>query len=102
MTNLSLAGFTASQHSIFNQAESYWESILTGYQPGVSIPILDIDAVSEQKDGEGGILGSAGPTTWVNMGGFFLATNGIIKFDRNKKKNQQIPIPFTEFCYSLL
>ncbi len=80
--NLSfLGGLTVSQQSIFNTAKATWESLITGYQPGISITGVTISAEGAAIDGVGGILGSAGPTFGVNQGGFLLATQGAMQFD---------------------
>ncbi len=74
-------GLTASQQSIFTGAKNFWETSLTGYQPGISITGLTISASGVAIDGVGGILGSAGPTGAVSQGGFVLATAGQMQFD---------------------
>jgi hypothetical protein len=79
--NLSFTGLTSSQQTIFSQAESYWESVITGYQTGISISSLDIDAEGKYIDGSGGILGSAGPNSITTQAGFTLSTSGSMQFD---------------------
>ncbi len=74
-------GLTASQQTIFSQAESYWESVITGYMPNITLSSLDIDAAGTNIDGSGGILGSAGPNTITTQAGFILATSGSMEFD---------------------
>jgi PEP-CTERM motif len=74
-------GLTPSQQSIFNTAKSTWESLITGYQPGISVSSIAISATGSPIDGVGGILGSAGPTAGVSQGGFVLATTGSMQFD---------------------
>ena len=75
-------GLTVSQQTIFTQAELYWEGVLTGYQPGINIPGgITIDAAGADIDGVGGVLGSAGPTTYVTRKGYALTTDGLINFD---------------------
>lgn len=54
-------GLSASQQSIFSVAEAFWETAITGYTTGVSVPALVISAAGVAIDGVGGILGSAGP-----------------------------------------
>jgi len=80
--NLSFSGtLTPSQQATFTQAESFWESVLVGYQPGINIPSITIDAAGTFIDGPGGILGQAGPTSLTNQGGYRLTTGGTMEFD---------------------
>jgi len=74
-------GFTPSQEAKFTQAESYWESIINGYQPGISLTGIAIDAEGVTIDGVGGILGSAGPIFGAFQAGYTLATQGVMEFD---------------------
>jgi len=77
-----VGGLTASQQSIFTQAELFWESVLTDYQTGISIPGgITINAEGATIDGVGGILGSAGPTFGTVQAGFTLTTEGDMTFD---------------------
>ncbi len=81
--NLS-SDFTETQKDAFLKAKAAWESRLSGYQPGISITGVTIDASllpSDIADGPGGILGQAGPTNIVKQAGFTLATKGIMEFD---------------------
>jgi len=78
---ISLSGFTPTQEAVFDQAESYWESIITGYQPGITLGGITIQAQSTAIDGVNGILGSAGPTHGTSQGGYFLAYRGVMNFD---------------------
>lgn len=80
--NLTLGNLlTVSQQTIFANAENYWETVITGYQPGLGIASLDIDADGENIDGVYGILGYAGPTNGVYQGAYLLSTDGIMRFD---------------------
>ena len=72
---------TAPQQSVFNTAKATWESLVTGYQPGISLTGITIDASIPFIDGAGGILGQAGPTAGVIQGGFTLTTAGEMEFD---------------------
>jgi hypothetical protein len=72
---------TAPQQTVFNTAKATWESLVTGYQPGISITGITIDAIIHPIDGAGGILGGAGPTAGVVQGGFTLTTTGEMEFD---------------------
>lgn len=78
---LNLTGFTTSQTLLFEQAESFWENALAGYQPGITLTGPIITGNSAVIDGVGGILGSAGPTGTTAQGGFVLATSGVMNFD---------------------
>ncbi|MBM3786947.1 MAG: PEP-CTERM sorting domain-containing protein [Acidobacteria bacterium] len=83
--NISLnftGNLTASQQSAFHTAAATWESLLSGYNPSVTVPItLMIDAAGVLIDGPGGILGSAGPDSAISNGGFVLTTSGSMQFD---------------------
>ncbi|MCG6938101.1 MAG: peptidase, partial [Gammaproteobacteria bacterium] len=79
--NLSLSGLTTSQASFFTQAQSFWESVLIGYKPGINIPGITINAAGAAIDGVGGTLGQAGPAFVTNQGGFTLTTEGNMTFD---------------------
>ena len=74
-------GLSPSQQAVFTQAENTWESLVPGYQAGISITSLDITASGIAIDGPGGILGQAGPTWGTDQGGFILSTDGIMQFD---------------------
>lgn len=70
----------------FADAAATWQSLipyyLDGTQSGLNFPGLTIDAVVEPNDGPGGILGSAGPTSYgFDDSGFALATEGFMTFD---------------------
>lgn len=75
------SGLTTTQQAVFSQAESVWESRIIGYQPGITLSSLEIGASGIFIDGPGGILGSAGPLTAVNQGGYWLANTGMMQFD---------------------
>ncbi len=74
-------GLSASQQTVFDQAEAFWENLITGYQPGITLTGITINASGIGIDGGGGVLGQAGPTTGVSQGGFAVATSGIMQFD---------------------
>ena len=78
---LNLTGWTPSQEAIFHQAETFWETSLTGYQPGITLSGLTINGTSVAIDGAGGVLGSAGPTNVTTQAGFTLTTLGNMRFD---------------------
>ena len=74
--------------STFNNAESTWESIITGYIDGDSffggpaVNSLVINATMSNIDGAGGTLGQAGPTNGTtDASGFILTTAGTMEFD---------------------
>lgn len=78
---LDLTGVDASYQSYFTQAESFWESAITGYQGSITLTGLAISAATAPDDGVGGTLGSAGWTTAVPRSGFWFATEGAMNFD---------------------
>lgn len=76
------AGLSPSQKAVFSQAEAFWESKITGYTHPVTFPTgLRISASSTNKDGVGGILGSAGPTTAYTHSNLYYASAGQMSFD---------------------
>lgn len=84
LTNLS--GLSTTQLQVFEDAEDFWETHITGYQDGLNINAVVIDASGTGIDGVGGILGQAGPTagffqTATSGQEFALTTNGIMQFD---------------------
>lgn len=81
-----LGGLTPSQQDAFDIAASRWSSIITGDVPdanlqGELIDDIKIEARGATIDGEGGVLGQAGPT-WVRIGSF-LPIAGVMTFDRD-------------------
>jgi hypothetical protein len=78
---LNFSGLTPTQESYFTAAKSFWETAITGYQPGISLTGFTINASGANIDGVGGILGSAGPTFVTSQGGFTLTTAGQMDFD---------------------
>lgn len=78
---LNITGLNAAQQTAFNQAEALWESVITGYQAGISLTGITINGSVGAIDGAGGILGSAGPSTITNQGGFWLTRTGTMNFD---------------------
>jgi hypothetical protein len=77
-------GLTAEQQAVFDQAAARWESVIVGdlanatYQ-GVAVDDLLIDASAVAIDGQGGILGQAGPDALRN--GSRLPYHGSMQFD---------------------
>jgi len=74
-------GLTSSQQSVFSEAETFWETLITGYQPGITLSGITIEASGIAIDGNGQILGQAGPRSGVIQQGFGIATSGIMQFD---------------------
>lgn len=74
-------GLTTSQQAVFSQAEATWESLITGYLPGVPLSGLTINASAPAIDGPGGILGQAGPTYGQAFGSHVYVTEGDMSFD---------------------
>jgi hypothetical protein len=75
-------GLTPSQQAVFATAESFWETHIVGYRPaGVTLTGITIAASGADLGGPGGTLGSAGPTSFSNQGGFRYATAGSMRFD---------------------
>jgi hypothetical protein len=82
-------GLTPSQQAIFSTAANTWMNLLPEYQPGITIPSLNINASGVPIDGPGGILGQAGPTATTGQGGFILSTAGIMRFDSADLANME-------------
>ncbi len=78
---INFTGFSTSQRALFTQAETYWETQLVGYLPGISLTGFTIDASAPEIDGAYGILGQAGPTSGTFEGGYVLTTTGEMEFD---------------------
>lgn len=74
--------FSDSQRLRFFDAERYWESVILGYQPGISIPRLNIVARTRRVDGESGVLGFAALRRVTSQGGFVVARAGSLTLDR--------------------
>jgi hypothetical protein len=81
---LRTTGLTASERTIFQQAADRWAQIIVGDLPdvtynGVAVDDLLIDASAMVIDGQGGILGSAGPDRFRS--GSNLPYHGSMAFD---------------------
>jgi hypothetical protein len=63
----------ANLQTAMAQAETLWESKITGYQPGISITGMTISFI------EGSALGDTFPPSTVSQGGFELATSTTIR-----------------------
>ena len=87
----------AQFQAAFTAAEAAWETIIQGWDDGVNIvsdnggnsfynlgdnlSTMFINANVVNIDGQGGILGSAGPSEIVNDGTYWLASHGNMNFD---------------------
>lgn len=80
-----VGGLTATQQSVFAEAESFWETMIIGNRYDLALPALTIDAEGAPNDGVGGVLGSAGPTSAVRTNGapqdYAYVTTGSMSFD---------------------
>ena len=82
--NLDLTGVASpTQQAAFTLAENYWETVLIGYQDGITIDGgVNIEANVSPIDGVGNILGSAGPTNPLAFqNDYYLTKQGIMNFD---------------------
>jgi hypothetical protein len=75
------SGFTPSQHALLEDAASQWEQLLPGYQAGISLSGVAINAFAAPFDGVGSTFAEAGPTGLDFQQGLFLATSGDMHFD---------------------
>lgn len=80
------SSYTASQRAIFNNAANYWESVITGYQPGYAgVDGIDVEVgiiPAADSDGEYGILGWGGWDTYVTQGpNQYFTKTGSMKYD---------------------
>ncbi|MBL8241750.1 MAG: PEP-CTERM sorting domain-containing protein [Bryobacterales bacterium] len=82
-------GLTTTQQAVFTTAANTWMGLLPSYQAGINIASLNINASGVAIDGAGGILGSAGPDTITNQGGFWLSTTGTMQFDTADLTNME-------------
>ncbi len=71
----------ASYAGFFDLAETYWEQTLHSYSTTGTLTGILITADVVSIDGEGGILGQAGPTWGMWQQGYVYATDGIMQFD---------------------
>ncbi|MGI9457125.1 MAG: hypothetical protein ACR2NU_11235, partial [Aeoliella sp.] len=69
---INTTGASAAQQTEIDKAEALWEEAIAGYQAGISITGVAINL--SFADLGGGTLGSAGPNSFVNQGGFRLST----------------------------
>ncbi len=76
---LNPTGLTPAVRSEIDWAVDQLERRITGYQPGISIPQVTINASLSNLSGN--IIGQGGFTTTTNQGGYRLATSGFVRFD---------------------
>lgn len=74
-------GISPSQQTVFGDAATFWEGQITGYQPGILLGGITLDASGTAIDGVGGVLGQAGPTAATHQAGYWLSTTGVMEFD---------------------
>jgi hypothetical protein len=78
--------YTANQLAILNaglgRAEAMWETVITGYQPGISIPSVSISVHAVTAG-----LASASYSNTSFQGGFNLTTSGFVNFNVNELEN---------------
>ena len=79
--NFNFTGLTAPEQASFAAAASTWTSLLPGYQAGISIPSLTINASAVSLDGVGSQISSGAPTSSIFQSGFWVASAGEIKLD---------------------
>jgi hypothetical protein len=77
-------GLTTAEQAIFTQAAAKWQSVITGDLPnatynGIAVDDLLIDASAVSIDGQGSILGQAGPDRFRS--GTSLPYHGVMQFD---------------------
>lgn len=80
-------GLTSSQMTIFEEAKSFWENQIIGYDGPINFtPGLTIHASGQNIDGQGGVLGNAGPNAGfynngAGLNGKLYAAQGEMRFD---------------------
>jgi hypothetical protein len=78
--------FTPNQLAIVNQAlleaEAQWETVITGYQPGINIASVPIDVIPVTTG-----LASASFSSTTNQGGFTLSTSGFVNINTLEVEN---------------
>ncbi|OHB78015.1 MAG: hypothetical protein A2W31_17935 [Planctomycetes bacterium RBG_16_64_10] len=77
------SGFSTTQELMIRQAQTLWEGVITGYQPGVRQAEIDVLVTAPEIDGPGGMVGVAGPTGSAWLGDFVVTTTGSIQVDRD-------------------
>ncbi len=79
-------GLTGGEELLFAKAANYWESVITGYQPGLSADGLTISASAPYIDGVGGVLGSTSINSYSDQVDatdreYYLSQAATINFD---------------------
>ena len=89
---------TTAQKAAFTSAETYWESVLIGYQDPLPAGFsVSIQAAVVDIDGPGGILGAAGPDFIETLPGSFVYTfSGVMGFDVADVVNMELNGTFSE------
>ena len=79
-------GFTPTQRALVQEAvdraEAMWETVLRGYQPGITIPVVPITVIPTTSG-----LASATFSSTTNQGGFTLTTSGFVNINVNEIVN---------------
>lgn len=75
------SGFSVSQVALLQQSAGQWEQLITGYQPGIVLAGVSINASAGSFDGLGNTYADAGPTAFDFQQGLFLTTTGSMQFD---------------------
>jgi hypothetical protein len=74
------SGLSSTQADFFDKAVNFWESTLIGTQKNINVD-MQIKATAPAIDGQGGILGQAGPRGGTFYDGGVYVTQGIMEFD---------------------
>lgn len=78
---MDLADVDPAYTAYFLQAQSFWQSAITGYRDLVSPAGVHIVAKTSDLGGVGGVLGQAGPGSVSKFGGFWMTSSGTMEFD---------------------
>jgi hypothetical protein len=74
-------GTTTRLQTAMLAAATTWTSLLTGYQPGITLPGVTVYAEATAIDGASNILAMAGPSQLTRQNGYTLAVSGSVVFD---------------------
>jgi hypothetical protein len=73
---------SATEQAIFQSAADAWNTIIVGYEDGITQTSLTISTDDElSTDGVGGTAASAGPTGAFYQAGYWVANGGVMTFD---------------------
>ncbi|MDW3223209.1 MAG: leishmanolysin-related zinc metalloendopeptidase [Paracoccaceae bacterium] len=75
------AGTSKTQLQLLAEAERFWETLLPGYQPGITINDVVINVYAFDIDGEDGFVAFGRPNGLVKQSGYTLPTRGSVDFD---------------------